>query len=78
MRINVTADDIARGRPEDCHLCPVSLAIRRATGLAVSVTVDTAVIDYATPWQAEVELPEAAGLFVDDFDELRPVVVAVL
>lgn len=30
MKINVTAEDIARGTPGSCSGCPITLAIRRA------------------------------------------------
>lgn len=32
VTVEVTAEDIAKGRPNRCGECPVALALRRATG----------------------------------------------
>lgn len=73
MLIHVTQDDIDGGRPEDDCRCPVSIAVRLATGIPTSVTGGVIIVDYATPWQQEINSPEEVACFVSDFDGGLPV-----
>jgi hypothetical protein len=73
MLIEVTAWDIERGWAECGERNPVSLAIRRATGIPTSAGPGAAVIDYATPWQSECWLPDEAVNWLEAFDKDEPV-----
>lgn len=67
-RIEVTASDIAEGRPQDSCKCPIALACIRA-GYA-NPEVDGITVDSLTgSWR----LPSEAQAFVDAFDAGRPV-----
>lgn len=74
MYVRVTQHDIHNGRRDNCCLCPVALAIKRA-GLHVEVGTNTVVtrksgLDYlSTHWQ----LPFIAREFIDAFDYSRAV-----
>lgn len=71
ITVEVTAEDIAAGRPRRCYFCPIALAVRRAlrrrdTG-AVMVTPEQ--ITYHTGLVEHVhELPIEAMGFVGRFD----------
>jgi hypothetical protein len=67
MRIEVTAEDIVKGKRMDCGLCPVALAIKRATGTAFSVGYMTCCPAGGTV-RDRLELPAEARAFVHDFD----------
>jgi hypothetical protein len=64
-RVEVTADDIRRGRRYECRYCPVALALNRATGEAWEVGPRFAWTHRGGP---AVPLPPAAAAFVDRFD----------
>jgi hypothetical protein len=68
VRIEVTEEDIDRGKPEDRCACPVARAVRRAVGIPTSVAMDKIVVDYATPWQTEIWTPDEVSIFVELFD----------
>lgn len=74
MYVEVTQDDIYNGRRQDCCLCPVALAIKRA-GLYVEVDTNMVVtwksgpVYIATYWR----LPFIAREFIAAFDYSRPV-----
>jgi hypothetical protein len=74
IRVRVTKRDIAGGHREDDCRCPVSLAVRRATGIPTSVTAGAIVVDYATPWQTEIDVDDDAVIdFIGRFDAGRKV-----
>jgi hypothetical protein len=78
LEIEVTPDDIARGRPEESLSCPVALAIKRTTGAGL-VSVDgndicigfrpdgSLPVRFATP----AEVVDFIELF-DEYDEGKP------
>jgi hypothetical protein len=69
IHVEVTADDIARGLPENSESCPIAVALRRAAD-GVEVLV------FNTFYSARGErrsLPEAVRLFVHRFDSGRAV-----
>lgn len=69
-QVTVTAEDIANGRPCEPCLCPLAIAIERATGRAVNVETDEVGI-IGTPLAAC--LPDAAQAFIARFDGVLPV-----
>ena len=71
MKISITKDDIkyARNHQEDPCRNPVAMAIRQAVGIATSAGPGVAVIDYATPWQTEVWLPEEIIDWLEQWNE---------
>lgn len=71
MRIDVTQEDIEQGRADNCRLCPVALAVARATGKIVKVWEGS--ISFLYGWsEGEVfyslDLPEEAKEFISLFD----------
>jgi hypothetical protein len=70
VRIDVTADDIRRGRRDDALACPVALALDRATGEPWGV--DPKIMIEATYGRMAGTPPEVAS-FVCDFDAGREV-----
>jgi hypothetical protein len=70
MTVEVTAEDIAKGRRNDCNRCPIAIAIKRSAGCAfasaapgvafVSIDLDGGSTRY--------RLPREASLFINDFD----------
>jgi hypothetical protein len=74
LRVEVTAEDIAVGRPGKCCYCPVALAISRACGpgfIGVSSKNVGFLFHRARP--KFVPLPEVARRFICDFDSGRAV-----
>ena len=70
MKIVVTAEDIKKGAKKNKCLCPVALAIRRATGRAVAVLPMVAWIKHYWPTQMiSYPLPQVAQDFILNFDE---------
>ncbi len=65
MKIEVTADDIANGKPGFSCECPIALALRRLFPDAGHIEVEMADvhIDYDM-----VELPDEARDFIEHFD----------
>ena len=68
--INVTAEHIARGEPQDCRLCPVALALGDAFPEATYISVTGLYVRMET---REHELPAEAQRFTWNFDSGRPV-----
>lgn len=66
MKIQVTAEDIRRGRPGICGGCPIALAMRRAFGVPIESWRFVSSTNYSA-------LPQVATVFVVDFDAGRPV-----
>jgi hypothetical protein len=89
VRIEVTAEDIAAGKPGSPCACPIALACKRA-GVAEPDVFPSAGPDEASPGREghvrygefsdgrrnrrSVSLPFAASTFAHDFDAHRPVV----
>jgi hypothetical protein len=72
LEIEVTPDDIARGRPEESLSCPVALAIKRTTGAGlVSVDGDDIRISFRPDGSPPVlfDTPAEVVAFIDLFDE---------
>lgn len=71
MRIEVTAEDIARGEPRNECWCPVARAITRAADLPAIVHDDVwCVYD---SMEGPYALPEEATTFIARFDKGAPV-----
>lgn len=69
MRVEVTAEDIAKGRRSSCSRCPIARALKRA-GFA-----DVSVYNYEF-WHGEngeARLPRSAQAFIRRFDDKKPV-----
>lgn len=69
MKIQVTADDIARGAPCEQDFCPVALALHRATGRRWLVGFNAA----CTSDGGHLNLPLPVQVFVKAFDAAFPV-----
>ncbi len=70
IQIDVTQEDIDKGRRGHCELCPIARALQRATG-ALSVDVTDLGVSW---WNMEDEqfaaaLPEVAAAFIVRFDD---------
>jgi hypothetical protein len=61
--IEVTQQDIDKGRPNTSSACPVGLAVARATGQSVMVNENQAVMGGEIAY-----MPRPATVFVLDFD----------
>jgi hypothetical protein len=74
VTVNVTQEDIDRGRRGSCGRCPVARAIRRDARLT-NILVDPfyVVVGLATPAFFTVHLPRIARRFIEAFDAGRPV-----
>jgi hypothetical protein len=70
MRIEVTAEDIAAGRPKDACCCPVARAISRAMGAAWEAYGVGAASHDDDGW---IDLPAEAERWIAAFDAGRPV-----
>lgn len=64
IRIDVTQDDINRGKREHCLFCPVALAMERAVGEVVFVHKSEYVIVYNQP----LPMPAEASEWILQFD----------
>ena len=72
VRVSVTAEDIAQGKPYVCWGCPVAIAMTRTLGYPVAVD----------EWRWFMEegsvrrlhgLPDAVQAFVKAYDQQQPV-----
>jgi len=68
VTIEVTADDIANGKPGVCSLCPIALAILRALPGWGDATVTNWHVFPPDDGFAEIDLPSAACDFIESFD----------
>jgi hypothetical protein len=84
IKIEVTQRDIDRGVVEDCFLCPVALATRRAVGRGISTVAvksgGRVEIDRVRQrkggdtWEdAYYNSPKKVTHFIDTFDRKQPV-----
>lgn len=69
VTVEVTAEDIARGVPQNLISCPIALALLRATGRDW-IVYETFVEDEG---DTKLPLPGPAVGFISDFDAGRPV-----
>jgi len=66
IEIDVTARDIAEGKPGKCERCPIALAVRRIFPND-DIRVDS-IIWIGDNWDARFDTPEVACDFIDRFD----------
>ena len=66
VTINVTQDDIDKGRARNVLCCPVALALRRATGKGWTVSAMSVSL-YKT--RSGIRLPQVAVDFIAHFDD---------
>lgn len=70
IRIDVTADDIAKGKPKDWCRCPVSLALRRVLPQSSARVPADGLEVFGRQMERR---PPGVARFVRDFDKGRPV-----
>lgn len=66
--VEVTTQDIERGKPFECRVCPVNIALERVTDRLCRTSsriCEIAGIDYILPYEAHK--------FISDFDRNNPV-----
>jgi hypothetical protein len=68
--VEVTQDDIDRGRRGKCLACPIARAMNRRTGIAFSVSGSFVRI---VGKQKMFSLPDCCAAFAYHFDNFRPV-----
>lgn len=69
MKIQVTAEDIANGKREDCNYCPIALAVGRATHCKrVSVGRRIIMWDIRFVQSKSAWMPSVAKEFINVFD----------
>jgi len=81
LRVEVTAEDIAKGQREEVCLCPIALALSRCgvRGPAVAGAVGWTPGDnrwsvtFVEDYENETILPEECGTFASAFDKGEPV-----
>jgi hypothetical protein len=66
MWIHVTSEDIAQGQRKKAYLCPVALALNRATGMKWVVCMNAAQVSGRD--STLTKLPREATLFINAFD----------
>lgn len=81
-KVEITAEDIANGKPKECSRCPGALAIYRAFPEAKFVDVMDQEVQLAFPsnrrtystyvWQT-ADTPEVLEQFINKFDLRKPV-----
>ena len=77
ITINVTKEDIARGRPRRPNSCPVALATQRALDASVSagciaVTgIECSILEEHGEY-SYYALPDSARAFIKNFDNEKP------
>lgn len=71
MTITITESDIANGQSSACTLCPIALALERATGERwfVGTKGVTLLVHLGDPEGTWSLLPDAARAFVQAFDK---------
>lgn len=74
FKVQVTQDDIERGRKQDCNKCPIARAGRRFLkaqnpGRALNVEVMHGEMDVVEPGRGRLAVYDHDGrMFIDDFD----------
>ena len=66
LTVEVTQADIDVGKPENCRLCPVALALKRATGM--DWWVDTKFFAKQTFRNDFIKTPTRVAAFIRRFD----------
>ncbi len=73
LHVEVTAEDIAKGKRNRTDCCPIALAISRCNGVSdVGVDEATASMSHGGEW-VFAEMPKEAAAFVLAFDKRKPV-----
>ena len=75
VKVSVTESDIDNGIRGDCWKCPVAIAMWRATGVKWNVGNSLAYV--TADRHIQIDLPEKAVAFIDDFDYAATVYPAV-
>lgn len=73
MIINVTENDIRAGIPEDCHSCPVALALVRQCQCEGAEISDDLTLHFPG-LKMEFDLPDTVASFIKAFDKGEDVV----
>ena len=76
MRIEVTQEDIEKGRPASFFWCPVARAVRRATGYPAKATYGRVSVQLSPgPMKPKLfcSTPLMVDLFIGQFDLEEPV-----
>ncbi len=77
VTIDVTQEDIDRGRCKDCRTCPIALAILRVIrpGIALLSSTDFVIgPNGCSPFgQCQLKIPRDAVCFIGKFDYFQPV-----
>lgn len=73
--VNVTAEDIARGVKSESSLCPIACALRKILllGTRISVGVDDVGLYGQPHFHGDIDLPDEAGEWVQQYDKGLPV-----
>jgi len=69
IRVDVTWEDIARGKKGEATSCPIARALDRA-GVA-GAEVGGFEVDFTDPWGESAKMPKRASAFVEAFDDDR-------
>lgn len=73
MKIEVTQEDIERGKRCDGLICPISQAVKRATGNTVCVSQNYFFLLSRASSMDDFKLPQPAIDFIAAFDAGQPV-----
>lgn len=74
ITVNVTANDIKNGTPQNSYHCPIHLAIARHKDFKTGIfTVRRSSVRRTLLTKGEAELPPSAIDFIYQFDHGRPV-----
>jgi hypothetical protein len=73
LKIQVTGEDIANGKPDDCESCPIALAMKRAIPDLDWIEVDGDAQWGTTDGGFGTRFPEVAKNFIRAFDSGDPV-----
>lgn len=78
LTVDVTAEDIAEGRPFDCSSCPVARATERALGTAVLVLGSQIVWFVNRTEERRISLPASIVRWINRFDTQGPAHVSAV
>lgn len=69
ITVTVTADDIAKGEPEECGSCPIAIAAMQIDGVVEAAVYPQRMTIWSADRMArEYHLPDDAQIFVAAFD----------
>lgn len=76
-RVEVSAEDIQKGKSRSALFCPIARALEKATGEVWSVAIEQSGVPTASHFGVGVVkvviLPDVCAYFIQDFDLLQPV-----